>query len=220
MMAFAHLGVDNVIPFGAAGNFIPGEIKIPFTRKKINIEGLKSFLIKRLNQNNGFIVVGNKNNPNPIDPVEKLLRIVQNSDIRSFLIYPEGRLPDAQGAAGPMREKFFSDDGPIKKLEALGYKVNLVPVTMRLNYLPNEETNDVEVKVYPVFDDRTRRVISNLGGASGLALLYRFGLVSDLVTDKELLWGQLRASQMKNEFNERFKIEEANRALCRKVYGL
>lgn len=218
MVAIAHLGVDSAIPFAAAGSFIPSEIKIPFTKTKINLSKLKSFLIGRLNKNYGIIVVGNKDNPNPIDPVEKAIQILQMTDIRSFLIYPEGRLPDAQGAAGPMREKMFSELGPIERFEALGFKVNLVPVTMSLNYLPNGESKNIEVKVYPTIDDYTRRVITRFGGSSGLAMLYRYGLVSDLVTNTDLLWGQLRASRMQQEFRKRFNIEANPATKSEKVF--
>lgn len=154
MVSVAGLGVDNIIPFAAAGNFIPSNIKLG--KHTIDLSRIKSFLIGRLNDNNGIIVVGNKNNPNPINPVTKFLQIIKQTNMRNFLIYPEGKLPDETGATGVVREKLFSADGPIAQAEKLGLKVNLVPISMRLNYLPNGNSNNIEIDVQPMIDDYTR----------------------------------------------------------------
>lgn len=203
MVSVAGLGVDNIIPFAAAGNFIPSNIKLG--KRTFDLSRIKSFLIGRLNDNNGIIVVGNKNNPNPINPVAKFLRIIEQTKMRNFLIYPEGKLPDETGATGVVREKLFSADGPIAQAEQLGLKVNLVPISMRLNYLPNGNSNDIEIDVQPMIDDYTRKVITKLAGSDGMALLYRFGLTSKLITDKDLLFGQLRASRMDTFYTDKYQ---------------
>ncbi len=203
MATMAHLGIEQMAPFAAAGNFLP------FMQK---------FLIKRLNGNLGIIVVGKAHNPNPVDVTEKAIEIARKTGIRNFLIYPEGRLPDRQGAAGPMRDKFFSKEGPIQRFEELGFKVNLIPITMASNYLPTENSQQIDVKVYPTITDKVRRVLTTLAGPDGLATLYRYGLVGDLKTDSQLLWGQRRATRMWSDFSKRFRLEKIKRQMCLNFY--
>lgn len=211
MAAISHLGLDHMAPFAAAGNFLPV---------------LKSFLTRLLNKNLGFIVVGNSFNPNPIDPIEKAMMTLELTDIRDFLNYPEGRLPDKQGASGPIREKIFSELGPIKKFEQLGYKINLVPITFASNYIPNGDAAVIDIKIYPMITDEVRRVITTLAGGDGLATLFRLGAINDLKTDSNLLWGQQRASRMQLDFMRLYRRDKlyerdqrAGVTLCLKFYG-
>lgn len=208
----ASLGVDNFIPFMAVDNFVPPSFNLfPYKEKIISDETgeeievvrhrlpVKDWLIKRINRNLGLIVAGKKAEMKAIDKIQQIL---SETDLRNILIYPGGRLPEGLGHTMGVREKFMDlDNGLIGQLEAAGYSIHIVPISMRDNArlvgtgrsLTRKDT--ITVKVAPVLRDRTRRVLTRLMGAESLGLLMRLGAIDDLVTNEELIFGGLRASR-------------------------
>ncbi len=208
----ANLGVDNLIPFAAANNFIPEWLNFPLRRKTkevdpetgnpifkvYNLLPIKNWLINRLNQNLGLIVVGKKST---LTPIEKVKKILSETDLRNILIYPGGRLPEGLGHTMGVREKFLDlNEGLIGELEQAGYRVHIVPISMRDNarLLGGRRLTDskiLRIKVAPVLKDRSRKILTRLAGAEALGMLMRYGAIEDLVTNGHLLWGGVRASR-------------------------
>ncbi len=197
LIGLAKLDINNMVFFGAANNFIPN-----FLNKFFN---LKDSMVGALNKNPGFILVGKGADPKPID---KAIQIVTQTQVRNFLIFPGGRLTEGLGASAGVRAKFASDDGLIGQFQAAGFKVNIIPISMRHNAtmfngiklqgsLSNQEF--LSVRVAPNIDDETRRIITNIIGPEGVGDLMRYGLIDDLVTNNQLIWGQVRASVIPRE---------------------
>jgi hypothetical protein len=193
ILTVARLNTNSLIFFGAANNFIPRVLNLFF--------GLKNKIISRMNQNLGFIVVGKGSDP---EPIEKAIKIIQETPVRNFLIFPGGRLPEGFGATMGVREKFFSEEGLISSLESKGYKVNLIPLSFPNNarlfdnetLLDENGSKELKVEVYPTIDDHTRKIISKASRADALGLLLRFGLTESLPTSEALVWGQVRSDRL------------------------
>jgi hypothetical protein len=192
-IALAALKLKSMVFFGAANNFLPNWLNVFF--------GLKTRAIRNLNENLGFIVVGRGADPAPL---AKARMIVTKTGVRTFLIFPGGRLPEGWGATMGVREKTFSEEGLVAMFEEMGFKVNLIPISMKNNarLFDNKQTlsengeQDLEVRVHELIDDQTRRVIMKYGGKEALNLLLRFGLTEVLVTNQDLVWGQVRAGKI------------------------
>ncbi len=149
-----------------------------------------------------------KANPKPI---EKAAQILEQSDLRMFMNYAGGRLPEGLGATMGVRKKFFE---MVRSLEAKGFKVNILALSMRDNAklfgtrsLTRNE--DITLKVPPILKHDTRHLIMELGGEDSVALMMRFGLIQDLVTNEELIFGQVRGSKL-NEALSEYLFDDAN----------
>jgi hypothetical protein len=220
-IAIAALKLKSMVFFGAANNFLPKSLNLLF--------GLKTRAIRGLNDNLGFIVVGEGADPAPL---AKARLIVTKTGVRTFLIFPGGRLPEGWGATMGVREKTFSEEGLVAMFEEMGFKVNLIPISMKNNArlfdnkttLSADGVDELEVRVHELIDDQTRRVIMKHGGKEALNLLLRFGLTEVLVTDQELIWGQVRAGKivstlerfMKNDMSSKFLTGAG--AQCRDLF--
>lgn len=209
-IALAHMGVENMVFFGAPNNFIPNFLnKILKTKDKI---------IVALNKNPGFIVVGKGAD---LQPIDKALKIVKETTARSFLIFPGGRLPEGLGATMGVRKKFASDGGLLSSFEEAGFKVNIVPISMRHNATlfdeatPLTEFETLTVRVGQNISHETRKIISHLGGDDALRHLLRYALVDDLVTNDKLLWGQVRVGALKKTLTDYLKPVKA--MSCKKI---
>lgn len=187
-LTIAELGAHNIVPFAAVNNFVPNALNKLF--------GLKDRAMRALDQSNNLIIVGKGKT---IEPIPKALKILNESSVRSFLIFPEGRLPEGLGATAGVRDKFFAEDGLIASIERAGYKVNLIPLSMRHNarlFDGKSLTSDkkLTIRVHSFIDDETRRTFMKYGGETGMAMLLQFGLIDALVTNQRLMFGQLRPS--------------------------
>ncbi|CAN5643464.1 hypothetical protein BH10BDE1_BH10BDE1_11670 [soil metagenome] len=209
-IALAALKLKSMVFFGAANNFLPNWMNLLF--------GFKTRTIRSLNENLGFIVVGSGASPAPL---EKARTIVTKTGVRTFLIFPGGRLPEGWGATMGVREKTFSEEGLVAMFESMGFKVNLIPISMKNNarLFDNKQTlaengeGNLEVRVHELIDDQTRRVIMKYGGKEALNMLLRFGLTEVLVTDQDLVWGQVRAGKILPTFDRFLKNEMATKYL-------
>jgi 1-acyl-sn-glycerol-3-phosphate acyltransferase len=187
-IALAYLKKDNLMPFAASHSF-PGWIS------------------SRLNTNMGFVPVGGQKGVFT-DAIEKAVMIVENTQLRSFVNYPGGRLPEGIGATMGVRKKFFSEDGLVRAFEDKGYRVNIVPISLRDNAklfggrTLTRKDDEITIKVRPLLKADTRYLITKLAGQDAISLVMRFGLIEDLVTNDELLWGQVRGSVLPHALNE------------------
>jgi hypothetical protein len=211
VMSVAGLNNDSIVLFGAARNFLPSVLN--------KIFGMKDKIINRMNENLGFIVVGKGAKP---EPVEKALKILKESSVRNFLIFPGGRLPEGLGATMGVREKFFAEYGLIHSIENAGYKVNLIPLAFPDNarlfddtsFLFENAPEELLVEVYPMIDDHTRRVIVKAAGPESLGLLLRFGLTESLHTNDTLVWGQVRADRLVNTIDRFVTQNTSDKSFC------
>ncbi|MBN8536573.1 MAG: hypothetical protein J0M15_05935 [Deltaproteobacteria bacterium] len=195
MHGIAKLKLDNAILFMAAGNFLPDKIA--------------PGLIQALNNNKGVVVVGNRNNPNPIDPIDKLMDIIGTTGSRSVILFPQGMRPARDNAASPVREGPFQLNGPIRRLQRIR-KVNIIPITMDYftPYGLNGGNSDptIVVRIHPMIPDKVRRRFMSLGGVKAMPILLQYGLFENLRTSKlpsgeidphgNVFWGKVRASQL------------------------
>lgn len=198
--AMAAMGLDHVTPFAAVNNFVP-EILNKFFGFKIRV-------IRHLNANHGFIVVGKGADPKAIP---KMIQVLIESGVRNFMIYPEGRLPEGLGATAGVRDDFFSEKGVVHAAESLGFKVNLVVTSLIDNAGlfdgPSMTTESkYRVKIHGVIRDQIRREFMKHGGELGLGMLLEYGLIEALVTNERLMFGQVRPSQMKKMVLEEYVL--------------
>jgi len=202
-IGIASLGVDNLVPFAAADNFIWNWLN--------DYYNLKDRIINRLNQNLGFISVGKRVIEHPIT---KFMKTLNGTELRNVLLYPGGRLPEGLGHTMGVREKFLDpSEGLIGQLEKEGFRVHIVPISMRYNaqFLGERAltpSQNLHVKVAPVLRDSTRRVLARLAGHDSLGLLMRYGAIEDLISNDELLWGGLRGSKMEAALDEYLSLKE------------
>lgn len=196
-VGMSSLGIDNFVAFAAVNNFLPDVLNKFF--------GLKDWLIERLSRNLGVVIVGKKTTEEPID---KALRILRETELRNILIYPGGRLPEGLGFTMGARQKFLDPaEGPIAMFEKAGYKVHIVPISMRdnarlLGGRRLTRSNVLHVKIAPVLSHEARQLLTRLGNAETLGLLMRYGLIEDMISNDELLWGQLRGSKLPDALSE------------------
>ncbi len=217
----AHLGLNKSVMFVAAGNFVP--------------ENVAPDLIKALNENHGVVVVGTRNNPNPVDPVEKMRDIDDFTSVRSYVLFPQGMRPAKDNAASPVRDGPFRDNGPIRMLERNGKKVNLVLVTMDYfaPYGLNGGNDDptIVVRVHPTIPDLVRRRFMAVGGVKALPILLQYGLLGNLRSNKlpngeidpdgDIFWGKVRASKLDSILSNYLKSRAGldTGFMCRRYYS-
>jgi hypothetical protein len=222
VIGIAHLGLDNFAILAKPKSFIPAQIKV--AGRTFDITPIKDFLISKLAKNMGFIVTGGGHSA-----VEKMRLIISKTAMRFFLIYPEGKLPDANGSSGVMRENKV-----VKLLEEMGFRVSMVPITMVDNFFPlgvePTHQNKFEVKVFPTISHELRKSLTAFGGHQALSNLFRYGLVDELRSNQDLLWGQVRASRLPEVFEEykskimkgtaKSPISEIKGPICREALTL
>jgi hypothetical protein len=205
--AMAALGFDHVTPYAAVNNFVPEALNAFF--------GFKFRVIRHLNANYALIVVGKGADPKA---VPKTIEILLKSNIRNFMIYPEGRLPEGLGTMAGVRDDFFSEKGAIHAMESQGFKVNLVVTSLidnaRLFDGPSltSENSKYRIKVHGVIRDEIRKEFMKHAGEAGLSMLLQYGLIESLVTNDRLMFGQVRPSKIKTVVLEEYVLGKSCRA--------
>lgn len=191
-----QIGVAN-LHFEDGSSDFDGDVIAPFAAAHV----YPKFIVNRLNPNNGIVVVGPLARPKPIEKAE---RILEETDLRMFMNYAGGRLPEGLGATMGVRKKFFE---MVSALENKGYKVNILAIAMRDNAklfgTRSLTRNDgITLKVAPVLKHETRHLIMETAGEDAVALMMRMGLIQDLVTNDELIFGQVRGSMLASALSE------------------
>lgn len=80
--------------------------------------------------------------------------------------------------------------------------------------------DELEVRVHELIDDATRRVIMRIGGKEALDVLLRFGLTEALVTNEDLVWGQVRAGRLVPTLDRYFDAPLASKFTMRSCEAL
>ncbi len=228
-LGIAQLNENGIAFFAAPGNFLPPDIA--------------GEMMPAFNKSLGIIVVGKKHNPSPIPTVQKMIQIVE-AGITTFLLYPQGMLPTADNVISTVREGAFDLDGPIRELERQGYKVNIIPASMRLNSAPfgvnlKEEMSEsektdatVEIKIHKPILDEVRHVFMRLTTAQAFPTLFHYGLMDELISSKlpngeldpngKLLWGQVRVEKIQQVLGAYLKARTPTRNTmqCLRYYVL
>ena len=228
-LGVAQLNENGIAFFAAPGNFLPPDIAAE--------------MMPAFNKSMSIIVVGKKHNPNPVPTVQKMIQIVE-AGVTTFLLYPQGMLPTADNMISTVREGAFDIDGPIRELERLGYKVNIIPASMRLNSTPfgvnlkdemaEEEKTDatVEIKIHKPILDEVRHVFMRLTTAQAFPTLFHYGLMDELISSKlpngeldpngKLLWGQVRIEKLQQVLGLYLKAKTgtSDRTQCLRYYSL
>ena len=228
-LGVAQLNENGIAFFAAPGNFLPPDIAAE--------------MMPAFNKSMSIIVVGKKHNPNPVPTVQKMIQIVE-AGVTTFLLYPQGMLPTADNLISTVREGAFDIDGPIRELERLGYKVNIIPASMRLNSTPfgvnlkdemaEEEKTDatVEIKIHKPILDEVRHVFMRLTTAQAFPTLFHYGLMDELISSKlpngeldpngKLLWGQVRIEKLQQVLGLYLKAKTgtSDRTQCLRYYSL
>ncbi len=228
-LGVAQINENGIAFFAAPGNFLPPDIAAE--------------MMPAFNKSMSIIVVGKKHNPDPIPTVQKMIQIVE-AGITTFLLYPQGMLPTADNVISTVREGAFDLDGPIRELERLGFKVNIIPASMRLNSAPfgvnlkdemheSERTDaTVEIKIHKPILDEVRHVFMRLTTAQAFPTLFHYGLMDELISSKlsngeldpngKLLWGQVRIEKLQEILGTYLKARAPakNTIQCLRYYSL
>ncbi len=125
-MAMAKLGLKNFGIFGAVDDF-----------------GQPKFFADWLDQSDHFIAVGRGSDK----PIEKAVAMLKRGKTNDFVIYPEGSVSAGLYETRQPRAKMV--DGLIKRLQAEGYEVNIVPISLPDNYRYNSVWNSSTVDPNP-----------------------------------------------------------------------
>lgn len=214
-VALANIYSDRLVFFGAAPNFIPNMIPgrigpIAFNKgEPIDVTKLKRKAIDLLNRSDSFIVVGKgKDNLTPVDPNQKFLDLVRQGK-KVFVLFSEGMLPSELGAISPIQEKSFEltkllrDAGYRPIISGMSFKNNHDPFDLNLN---RKDSKRLEVEIFPPIPDHLSGGLMALGGTRALSLLYRFGAISSMITNENLLFGQVRATQLEGVIRRHMRL--------------
>lgn len=193
-LALSYVKNDNIMPFASVNSF----------PKWLNL---------KLNANKGFIPVAGGEGFVP--PITKAVNNAATTDLRHFANYAEGKLPDGLGSTAGPREKFFAEGGLVDAFESFergegkkNFEVNLVPIVLVDNAklfggrsLTRRDKQVTMLVGKPILA-KTRYLINRLAGKDSGSLILRYGLIENLVTNDELLWGQVRGSKLSEALNE------------------
>lgn len=194
-LALSYVKNDNIMPFASVNSF----------PKWLNL---------KLNANPGFVpVAGSKGEFTP--PIQKAVNNAANTELRHFGNYAEGKLPDGLGSTAGPREKFFAEGGLVDAFESFergdgkkNFRVNIVPIVLVDNAklfggrsLTRKDKKITMLVGTPILA-KTRYLINRLAGKDSGSLILRYGLIENLVTNHELLWGQVRGSKLTEALNE------------------